>query len=210
MERHLTVAILAVLLGAQTPATKVSYFPPDTLDETAVSSRSREQWYSEHLRALKESSLWDSSKNQKLQSYRFLWLRTFDHPISVRLDVQQDGTSLLTRKITNGQGGYKPGKLVVNKSRKLTKDETAWFLERVEEVGFWKLASFEKAYEIGPNGEKLELIGVDGAEWIVEGVKDGKYHVVDRWSPEKGPVRILGIVMLVDLAKLKLLFTEVY
>jgi len=210
MERHLAVAILAALLSGQTPIAKESYFPQDSLDETAVSSRSREQWYSEHLRALKEPSLWDSSKSQKLQTYRFLWLRTFDRPISVRLDVQQDGTSLLTTKITNGQGGYKPGKLVVNKSRKLTKDQTTWFLERMEEVSFWKLASFEKPYEIGPNGEKVDLIGVDGAEWIVEGVKDGKYHVVDRWSPEKGPVRVLGIVMLIDLAKLKLLFTEVY
>lgn len=210
MERQLLVAILAGLLSGQTPAPKVSYFPADTLDETAASSRSRERSYSEHLQALKEPSLWDLSKNQKLQSYRFLWLRTFHHPISVRLDVQQDRTSLLTTKITSGHGGYEPGKLVVTKSRKLTKDQTTWFLDRIEELGFWKLASFEKPYEIGPNGEKVPLIGLDGAQWIVEGVKDGKYHVVDRWSPEKGPVRALGIIMLIDLAKLKLLFTDVY
>ena len=42
------------------------------------------------------------------------------------------------------------------------------------------------------------------------GVKDGTYHVVDRWSPDKCEVHSLGIMMLIDLAKLKLLYQEVY
>jgi hypothetical protein len=51
---------------------------------------------------------------------------------------------------------------------------------------------------------------LDGAQWILEGVKNGKYQVTDRWSPEVGPIRNLGIMMLIDLAKLKLLYEEVY
>jgi hypothetical protein len=35
----------------------------------------------------------------------------------------------------------------------------------------------------GPDG--TTAIGVDGAQSIVEGVKQGKYHVVDRWSPDR-------------------------
>ncbi len=57
---------------------------------------------------------------------------------------------------------------------------------------------------------KTDEIGVDGAQWIVEGIKDGRYKVVDRWSPEKGAVRALGLTMLLDLAKLKLQYREVY
>ena len=34
--------------------------------------------------------------------------------------------------------------------------------------------------------------GVDGAQWLVEGIKDGRYHLVDRWSPTDGPVRQSG------------------
>ena len=30
------------------------------------------------------------------------------------------------------------------------------------------------------------MVGVDGAQWIFEGVKDSTYHVVDRWSPDNG------------------------
>jgi len=40
--------------------------------------------------------------------------------------------------------------------------------------------------------------------------KNGDYHLVDRWSPDKGAVHALGIIMLIDLAKLKLLYQEVY
>jgi hypothetical protein len=211
MRQLLSVAVTAVLLVSPTIACQVDYFPPGTLDETPQASRAKEQWYSGQLRALKEPSLWESFKTQKTQTYRFLWLRTFNHPISVRLDINQDGTGLLTTKATSGQGGYRPGKLVMNKTRKLTKEQTDWFLDRIAELGFWGLPAFEKDREaVGPNGEKTVEIGVDGAQWILEDIKDGKYQIADRWSPETGPVRTLGIIMVIDLAKLKLLYEEVY
>jgi hypothetical protein len=60
------------------------YFPKSSLD-----SRGRElksQWYSSQLRALQEPSLLSLSKSPSAESYRFLWLRTFNHPIAIRLD----------------------------------------------------------------------------------------------------------------------------
>jgi hypothetical protein len=138
-----------------------------------------------------------------------LWLRSFHHPISVRLDVAEDGTAVVTTKITSGQGGYEPRKLLVNKSDSLTKGHTASFLDQINEVGFWDLTTYERG-EVGPDGKTTVEVNVDGAQWILEGVKDGKYKIADRWSPEKGPVRALGITMLIDLAKLKLLYEEVY
>ena len=211
MRQLLSAAFTAVLLVCPTFAARVDYFPPGTLDDTPESSLSKEQWYSKHLKALKEPSLWELSKTQKSETYRFLWLRTFHHPISVRLDVNPNGTSMLTTKTTSGQGGYEPGTLVVNKKRALTKEQTDWFLDRIAELGFWGLPAFEKPHEgIGPNGEKTVEIGLDGAQWILEGIKDGKYQVTDRWSPNTGPVRTLGIIMVIDLAKLKLLYEDVY
>ncbi len=85
--------------------------------------------------------------------------------------------------------------------RKLSKGETSWFLDRVQELGYWDLPTRE---------EKTDVIGLDGAQWVIEATKDGTYKVVDRWSPEKGPVRTLGLIMLLDLAKLKLLYQDVY
>jgi len=99
----------------------------------------------------------------------------------------------------------------MNKTHALTKEQTNWALDRINEVGFWGPPSYEKPKEgVGPNGENTVEIGLDGAQWILEGVKNGKYQVTDRWSPEVGPIRNLGIMMLIDLAKLKLLYEEVY
>src|SRR4030081_3548113 len=65
-----------------------------------------ERWYAKHLRAMREPSLWESSKDTSLESYRFLWLRSFHHPVSARLEVAKDGTAQLFVKVLSGQGGY--------------------------------------------------------------------------------------------------------
>ena len=120
----------------------------------------------------------------------------------MRLDTQSDGTALLTTKISSGHGGYEPGKLIENRARKLNREQTRWFLDRVEELKFWSLPTTPP--------KDARTVGLDGAQWILEGVKDTQYHVVDRWSPDNGAVRTLGLAMLIDLAHLKLLYQEVY
>ena len=180
----------------------IAYFPDHVLGDDARVEKFKVDWYSKGLTALHEPSLWEESKNHKTPIYRFLWLRSFHHPVSVRLDVQSDSTGLVTTKVTSGQGGYSPGKIIENQIRKLTREQTRWFLDLVDEVKFWDLPT-------NPPKES-DVIGVDGAQWIVEGVRDAQYHIVDRWSPDKGEVHTLGITMLIDLAKLKLLYQEVY
>jgi len=76
--------------------------------------------------------------------------------------------------------------------------QTSRFLEHVERSKFWKLPPV------------LDDGGVDGAQWIIEGVRYGDYHVVDRWSPQNGEIRSLGLYILRDLAKLKLARNEIY
>lgn len=193
-----TAVCFLCLIAAPFSVGQVSFFPDGSLDEDAVHG----DWYTKHLKALHEPSLWESSKTQKTQTYRFLWLRSFHHPIAVRLDLKLDRRSLLTTKISSGHGGYEPGRLIKNRRRELNKEETDWFLGRIEELKFWSLPTKEP--------EEPNVIRLDGAEWILEGIKDGEYHLVERWSPDKGAVHALGIVMLIDLAKLKLLYQDVY
>ncbi len=191
-------ALFFLLYGAGSFA-QSEYFPSGSLSEYVESDRFCARWYTEQLKALREPSLWLLSKTQKEQSYRFLWLRSFHHPVAIRIDVQPDGTSRLTTKITSGAGGYKPGHLLQDEKSTLTKEQTELFLRRIKENKFWDLEGIEKS-----SG------GCDGAQWIIEGVNDGKYRVLTRWTPRDGPIRAIGLFLLHDLAKLKIPDKELY
>lgn len=189
MRVRFQLSILVFLSLGSACMAQARYFPPGSLAP---------EWYSKNLRALHEPSLWSVSKTQAAQSYRFLWLRTFHHPIAIRIEVNFDGTSRLWVKMTNGEAGYDPGHLVRDDTSALTKQRTDWFLGKIEENGFWRL----------PSGDNR--IGNDGAQWIVEGVRSRNYHMVDRWSPTDGPVRAIALLMLNDLAGAKISAREMY
>lgn len=186
-----------VALG-QTTTPPVTFFPIRGASANDGIRKLSADRYSDQLDALQEPSLWEVSKMQEAESYRFLWLRTRDHPIAIRVNLNSDGTARLTAKMTSGAAGYYPGKLIDNRTLILTSDQTKWFLGQIDEHNFWKLSSAD-AVPSGP----------DGAEWIIEGVKAGKYHVVERWSPQDGDVRAICL-MLNELAKFKLPEGEVY
>lgn len=195
----LVVSILCLLASCATAQTK--YFPEGSFSADHQPDEFTAQWYSEQLTALREPSLWEWSKAQSAPSYRFLWLRTFHHPIAIRLDVNANGTSRLTAKMASGKGGYAPGKLVKDVSVTLSKEQTDWFLGKIEEYKFWDLPSTQ---------ETAGTVGCDGAQWIVEGIKGRSYRIVERWSPQDGAVRAIGLIMINDLAKLTIKPFELY
>jgi hypothetical protein len=201
MQKSLVIMAVAVLgmlpsLG-QSPKPTVKYFPSASLDLRQDHFKS--DWYSAQLDALQEPSLYQMASTPDAESYRFLWLRSFHHPVAVRLDVKADGTSVLVSKIASGAGGFRPGVLSEHQSHLLSKEETSAFISKVKESGFWK----------APNPVNDQR-GTDGSQWIIEGVKGGHYHVVDRWSPTSGVARELGLVMAFDLAKISVPTNDVY
>ena len=198
MRKRLLLSLFVLLLCGSVGRAQRQYFPPGALDSSPRSDQLLSDWYSKQLRALDEPSLWSLSKTQNEEAYRFLWLRTFHHPVAIRIDVNADGTSQVISKMTSGAGGYDPGQLVLNSKSLLTKDQTDSFLGKIKEHQFWQLPT------------KRESGGLDGAQWILEGVKDGKYHIVDRWSPTDGPVRAIGLLMLNEFTNLKILKKEIY
>ncbi len=95
--------------------------------------------------------------------------------------------------MTSGAGGYEPGQLVLSDTSTLTREQTSWFLGNNEENKFRDMARVDKS-----------RMGTDGAEWIFEGEKNGSYHILNRWSPDDEPVRVIGLAMLRSLAKVKI------
>lgn len=146
-----------------------------------------------------EPSLWELSKSQSVESYRFLWLRTFNRPVSARLTIVKDGSGDLSIKVLSGSGGYKPGHLIQNHSIKVSKDSVDHFLQLLDKAEFWSAPT-----------EQEDGIGCDGAQWIMEATKGGQYHVVDRWSPDEGPYRKAALFLAINLGGLNPLYNDVY
>jgi hypothetical protein len=186
--------VLCLLIAGVGTLHAQQYFPPGVLGTTTQEHDFKANWYAKELKALHEPSLWELSQDPNVEAYRFLWVRTFDHPIAARLVVRASGSGWMHARMTSGQGGYKPGRIIRWGVSWLTKAKTQSLLQALAAADFWNLPTLAGP-NAGPDG--VQRIGVDGAQWIVEGVKNGQYHVVDRWSPETGdPVREIGMLSL--------------
>lgn len=149
-------------------------------------------WYSRHLEALEEPIVYDTlSKN----IIRFTWLRSFHHPVVIRLEFTPDD-KMIYWKMSDGAGGYEPGEIIKNKTRELKDSELQSVLSRLDSLEFFNVPT-----NISGIG------GTDGAQWILEGLIDGNYHVVDRWS---GGVIEPFCLELLNLTSLKIKEDEIY
>jgi hypothetical protein len=156
------------------------YFPPGAFGETPGASAITER-SSGFLKSLHEPSLWElSQKDNKAEVYRFFLLRSAEHPITVRL-VMQSGRTYSRRGWGTGDGkpqGRKDYSLVFGR-----KDAVQGFANEMNKADFWNLMTTTCVDE--------------SAHWIFEGVKSGKYHVVDRCSPgDADPLRQIGMLAL--------------
>jgi hypothetical protein len=197
---HRVCSIALIFFAAIGLTAQTTYFPNHAFDSDARLNNFVDGWYSHQLSAFDEPSLLTQSKDPSTQSYRFLWLRSFHHPIAVRIEVKPDGTAMLTTKVASGAGGYPPGHLVTNTSKPLTKQQTESFLHKIDADKFWEL----------PPVLLKERQGDDGSQWIIEGVKGGKYPLATQWSPEQGPIHDLGAALAFELAGLAIPKAEIY
>lgn len=124
-------------------------------------------WYSYILSVLEEPIIFN--QNQKT-IYRFTWIRSFHEPIIIRLEKTDNNYNLIWKE-SNGKGGYNAGKLETNSYKQLTIEQWENFINLLHATDFWNMPA-----------ELENEDGLDGAQWILEGLDNGKYHVVDRWS----------------------------
>jgi hypothetical protein len=119
--------------------------------------------YSKHLYAMKEPLIFSKPTDREI--YRLTLLRSFHNPVVVRIEKYDDNYSLVW-KLSDGLGGYEPGKLLINKMRYLTKEDWDAFKSKVSRANIWSM-------DLGRISS-----GEDGADWILEAVKPTKYIVV--------------------------------
>jgi hypothetical protein len=166
----------------------------------AFESRFENYWYSRELAALGEKPLALYAGQQP--AYRFTWLRSFDKPMTFRWAIRPTGTSALTVKRATRQVELRTWSYRrihgASANRALIELQSNW--REFRRKLYWSGIEFEKSIELdvattsalrrGLDGigfwslpaTQPDQMGLDGAQWLLEGEEDGRYHVVDRWS----------------------------
>ena len=190
------------------PTSRVRSTCPDRLDNTFFfpagslgqrnarfdEDRFLRNWYSGKLRKMLEPSL--SCGDARGDTFRFTWLRSFHPPVAVRVFAGPKSAELVAIQMS-GSGGYAPAAAVEQPHRALLPSEWKDLNDALARSDFWNLPS------------SRDQGGIDGAQWIVEGRVGSQYHVVDRWTPESGTFRDLGLLFL-KLAKFSFPDREIY
>jgi len=148
---------------SQNAALFVNYFPPGTF--TGRSASFQIAWYSSDLYQLGEAPLWPPTPNEI--TFRFTHLGAFTGPKAVTLTILPDGSGKVRMAILLGSPEQKSDEQLFT----VAKDQVAEFLKSLNRANFWEMPTESKHR------------GFDGAEWILEGVQDGKYHIAVRWCP---------------------------
>lgn len=172
------LGLIALALSASPRALPQTYFPVGALPDAAAVH------YARFLTALHEPSLYELSRqNPGAEAYRLLWLRSDQRPATIRFAPKPGGTGWFYRRMAGGTGSTLPRGLRENGMSWSWKSRTASFLRIIEDAGFWSLASGVS-----------DTPGFCRSHWILEGVRQGQYRVIDRCSPpETDPIRIIGV-----------------
>lgn len=146
------------------------------------------KWYDSQLAALNEPPIFDATGSDEI--YRFTWLRTWGHPIAVRLTLSGDSAMLLWKR-TDGAGGYYPGQLTEEGATRLTAEQVRTFRKSIADLDFWDMPT------------QVLCSGRDGAHWILEARTSGNYHITDRWTPRKRDPYKACCMLLLEYSNLK-------
>jgi hypothetical protein len=166
----ITVVVGLAAQGRPSPFPKV-----DVITGEPPLDALRLAWYSKQLPAMGESNL----PKGLGESYRFLWLRSFDNPVAVRIS-DAGSQCVLVAKQLDGWGGYAPGRLSKRVARTLSLEDCASFKRLIAALGFWQPQPADP--------RDVDTVQVDGARWVLEGQRNADYHLWDVWSPsESGP-----------------------
>ncbi len=141
----------------------LDYFPPQTFTSPAASFQT--YWYSRDLFALGQRPLWPPSPSATV--FRFTYLGAFTGPKCVMLTVLPDGSGTVSMKALNPSHDQ----LSIDESKAASAEQVSRFFDALKKANYWNAAA------------EVPSRGLDGAEWIIEGVRDGQYRIVLRWCP---------------------------
>ena len=177
------------------PVPPGQYFPAGAFQSAPGGDESTQRWYVGQLRAMNEPPL---PQLQADETYRFLWLRSFHDPVSVRIQASHGRATLVAVELERDDRG-KVGSVKRRLERALTESEWRALTAALGDAEFWD----------APTVDPDATLVADGAVWTFEGYRSGVYHAVTRWNPQWGAFRTLGEAFL-HAAHLSFPADEVY
>jgi hypothetical protein len=151
-------AVDAEIARCERGETGPDWFPPD------FDNSYGRCWYRSALMAMHEQPLWPPKPGVEI--YRFTFLPWRNLAQSARVDL----TAKVAEAVEMSGNGDTPGEPVHQTHEKVNAQGQIAVRAAVEAEGFWS-----------PDPDE-EWPGNDGAQWIVEGVRGGEYHVRKVWS----------------------------
>lgn len=172
-----------------------NYFPAGIFNQNPNAIR-MELYDAAYLCQMGEPSLLQAAKDSESTTYRFLLLGNH-RGFSARLTLRADGNGEIDGRelvidFDVKDSRYTPHPALRKGSLLVRKEQVHRFLALLQKAGFWSM----KTNDDMP-------VGLDGTHWILEGVRNHNYHVVDRWSPENGDYKQV-CSYLIDISPIKL------
>lgn len=175
------VAALPVEMGTPVARTcdeaqGARYFPVGSFRGYPSSPGFAETRYAYHLAAMGEPSLWCGA-SQDTETYRFLWLRSFHDYVAVRIYRRGGVYGLEAVVLRQDEYEHVPGQ-----APRVTKGQVSKRVTKALSAAQWRhlLAALDEARFWHMRTTTLDLIGIDGADWVVEGRRAGQYHAASR------------------------------
>lgn len=135
-------------------------------------------WFGGHLRSLGEPFLHEATPGGDEEVYRMLVLPSFDHPVSIRVS---GNTSRAVVRMTDGWGGYGPGKLSFARVVAVSSADLVALRAALRVIDFWSMvrkAPLQRVIE--PDGVEKVIVCADGTTIVLEAVAGGRYHMIHR------------------------------
>jgi len=127
------------------------------------------QWYSKHLFKSNEPILYNQRDTGK-KMIRFMHLKSWASPLSYRIE-NKNGEITYTYNKTLGNGGYIGEAAFEHEEKTVQMERWEKIMEQIEHIDFWNINTHDPKFIM------------DGEQWILEVLMDGKYHFVTRNTP---------------------------
>ncbi len=169
-------------------------FTTNYLSEIESGKRTAERLEAQ-LVDLKENCLFNNVTNQNSIIYRFTWLRSFHHPIAIRIE-RFENELMLYWKVGKGAGDYEPLGLKKSGKKKLSLNDWIEFEKLINKSNFESL----------PNEKYIPM--TDGASWTLERKSSDSYKAHHSNYPSKEIKE--ACLFLLSLTKIKIKEADKY